>query len=141
MSELADAALRRLGVLVGEWTTESTHRALPGTVVHGVATFVDDCDADIADMRANGVEVVEEPQDQPVGTADGTCPRSRWQPIDRQPARCRAVILTYSVASLPRHARRRFRMRSMTDPFLRSGSEAQLPLASSSASGSDFLAV
>lgn len=31
--------LRRLGALLGEWTTESTHPALPGTVVHGRATF------------------------------------------------------------------------------------------------------
>ena len=29
--------------------------------------YVDDCDAAIADMRANGVEVVEVPRDQPWG--------------------------------------------------------------------------
>jgi len=29
--------------------------------------YVDDCDAAIADMRANGVDVVEEPHDQPWG--------------------------------------------------------------------------
>jgi hypothetical protein len=35
-----DATLGRLGALVGEWTTESTHPALPGTVVvHGRASF------------------------------------------------------------------------------------------------------
>ena len=34
-----EAALRRFGALVGGWTTESTHPALPGTVVHGQATF------------------------------------------------------------------------------------------------------
>ncbi len=39
MGESTEAALRRLGVLVGEWTTESTHPELPGTVVHGQATF------------------------------------------------------------------------------------------------------
>jgi hypothetical protein len=39
VSESTEAALRRLSVLVGEWTTESTHPALPGTVVHGQATF------------------------------------------------------------------------------------------------------
>jgi len=38
MSE-KDAALQRLGALVGEWTTESTHPAMPGVVVHGQATF------------------------------------------------------------------------------------------------------
>jgi hypothetical protein len=31
--------LQRFGALIGEWTTESTHPALPGTVVHGRATF------------------------------------------------------------------------------------------------------
>jgi hypothetical protein len=39
MSESTETALRRLGVLVGQWTTESTHPALPDTVVHGQATF------------------------------------------------------------------------------------------------------
>jgi len=39
MSESTEAVLRRLGALLGEWTTESTHPALPGTVVHGQATF------------------------------------------------------------------------------------------------------
>jgi hypothetical protein len=39
VSESTEAARRRLSVLVGEWTTESTHPALPGTVVHGQATF------------------------------------------------------------------------------------------------------
>ena len=39
MSELTEGALQGLGVLVGEWTTESTHPALPGTVVHGQATL------------------------------------------------------------------------------------------------------
>ena len=34
-----DATLQRLGALVGEWTTESTHPALPGTVVRGRASF------------------------------------------------------------------------------------------------------
>jgi hypothetical protein len=39
VSESTGGAVRRLNVLVGEWTTESTHPALPGTVVHGEATF------------------------------------------------------------------------------------------------------
>jgi hypothetical protein len=39
MSESTEATLRRLGALVGEWTTESTHPALPGTVVLGRASF------------------------------------------------------------------------------------------------------
>jgi len=41
MSEATEteAAVRRFGALVGEWTTESTHPALPGAVVHGQATF------------------------------------------------------------------------------------------------------
>ena len=39
MSESTEDVLRRLGVLVGEWTTESTHPALPGTIVHGRASF------------------------------------------------------------------------------------------------------
>jgi hypothetical protein len=39
VSESTEAALRRLSVLVGEWTTESTHPAVPGTVVHGQAAF------------------------------------------------------------------------------------------------------
>jgi hypothetical protein len=39
MSDSGQVALRRLNILVGEWTTESTHPALPGTVVHGRATF------------------------------------------------------------------------------------------------------
>jgi cysteine synthase len=39
MSDSVDPTLRRLGALVGEWTTESTHPALPGTVVHGRASF------------------------------------------------------------------------------------------------------
>jgi hypothetical protein len=39
MSESSEAALRKLNALVGEWTTESTHPAVPDTVVHGQATF------------------------------------------------------------------------------------------------------
>jgi hypothetical protein len=39
MSDSTETGVRRLGVLVGSWTTESTHPALPGTVVHGQATF------------------------------------------------------------------------------------------------------
>ena len=39
MSGSAEASLRPLGILVGEWTTESTHPALPDTVVHGHASF------------------------------------------------------------------------------------------------------
>jgi hypothetical protein len=39
VSESTEAALPRLSVLVGEWTTESTHPSLPGTVVYGQATF------------------------------------------------------------------------------------------------------
>jgi hypothetical protein len=31
--------VQRLGALVGEWSTESTHPAMPGTVVNGHATF------------------------------------------------------------------------------------------------------
>ena len=39
MSESTEAAHGLLGVLVGEWATESTHPAVPGTVVHGQASF------------------------------------------------------------------------------------------------------
>jgi hypothetical protein len=39
VSESTEGALWRWSVLVGEWTTESTHPAVPGTVVHGRATF------------------------------------------------------------------------------------------------------
>lgn len=39
MSDSTDSGLRLLGALVGEWTTESTHPALPGTVVRGRASF------------------------------------------------------------------------------------------------------
>lgn len=39
MSHSNDTTLRLLGILVGEWTTESTHPALPGTVVRGRASF------------------------------------------------------------------------------------------------------
>jgi len=39
MSESTDTEVRRFEILVGEWTTESTHPAIPGTVVHGHATF------------------------------------------------------------------------------------------------------
>jgi hypothetical protein len=39
VNESTEGALRRLSVLVGEWTTESTHPAVPGTVIHGQATF------------------------------------------------------------------------------------------------------
>jgi hypothetical protein len=38
VSESTEVALRRLSALVGEWTTASTHPAVPGTVVHGRAT-------------------------------------------------------------------------------------------------------
>ena len=33
------SALDHLAALVGEWETEATHRLLPGTVIHGQATF------------------------------------------------------------------------------------------------------
>jgi hypothetical protein len=39
VSESTEAELRRLTVLLGEWATEATHPAMPGTVVHGRATF------------------------------------------------------------------------------------------------------
>lgn len=39
MAESTNDAMRRFSILVGEWTTESTHPALPDTVVHGRATF------------------------------------------------------------------------------------------------------
>jgi hypothetical protein len=39
VSESTDATLRRFGRLVGEWTTESTHPAVPDTVIHGRASF------------------------------------------------------------------------------------------------------
>ena len=39
VDESTEGALRRLSVLIGEWTTESTHPAVPGTVIHGQATF------------------------------------------------------------------------------------------------------
>jgi hypothetical protein len=39
VSESTKPALRRFDVLVGELTTESTHPALPGTVVHGHASL------------------------------------------------------------------------------------------------------
>ena len=39
VSDEREATLRRLHVLVGEWTTESTHPELPGTVVPGQASF------------------------------------------------------------------------------------------------------
>lgn len=32
-------ALDHLAALVGEWETEATHQLLPGTVIHGQATF------------------------------------------------------------------------------------------------------
>ncbi len=32
-------ALDKLAALVGEWETEATHQLLPGTVIHGRATF------------------------------------------------------------------------------------------------------
>ena len=32
-------ALDHLAALVGEWETEATHQLLPGTVIHGRATF------------------------------------------------------------------------------------------------------
>jgi hypothetical protein len=35
----SDAALRGLDAIVGAWTTEMTHPALPATVVHGNSTF------------------------------------------------------------------------------------------------------
>jgi hypothetical protein len=38
VNESTEGALRQLGVLVGEWTTESTHPAVQGTV-HGHAMF------------------------------------------------------------------------------------------------------
>jgi hypothetical protein len=39
VAESTNDAMRRFSILVGEWTTESTHPALPDTVVHGRATF------------------------------------------------------------------------------------------------------
>jgi hypothetical protein len=39
VSESTEDVLRRLGALVGESTTESTHPALPDMVVHGQASF------------------------------------------------------------------------------------------------------
>lgn len=39
MSESTDATLRRFNLLIGEWTTESTHPAVPDTVIHGKASF------------------------------------------------------------------------------------------------------
>ena len=39
MSESTEDVLLRLGALVGEWTTESTHPALPDTIVRGQASF------------------------------------------------------------------------------------------------------
>ncbi len=39
MNESTEVVVRRLGALVGEWTTESTHPAVPDTVVHGQASF------------------------------------------------------------------------------------------------------
>jgi hypothetical protein len=39
MTDSKEATLRLLGALVGEWTTESTHPAIPGTVVYGRASF------------------------------------------------------------------------------------------------------
>jgi len=35
----SDPALQSLNRLVGEWTTEATHPAMPGVVVHGKASF------------------------------------------------------------------------------------------------------
>ncbi|HMI91784.1 MAG TPA: hypothetical protein VK509_10500, partial [Polyangiales bacterium] len=35
----ADPALKSLGRLVGTWTTEATHPALPGVIVHGTVVM------------------------------------------------------------------------------------------------------
>lgn len=35
MQETTEAALQELNQLVGNWSTEATHPALPGVVVHG----------------------------------------------------------------------------------------------------------
>jgi hypothetical protein len=37
--ETENSSLGTLSVLVGEWTTEMTHRLLPDTVLHGRSTF------------------------------------------------------------------------------------------------------
>jgi hypothetical protein len=39
MESKPDPRVQRLGALVGEWTTEATHRLLPGEVVVGRAVF------------------------------------------------------------------------------------------------------
>ena len=39
MNDPSRAALQGLDTLVGEWTTEATHPALPSTVVHGHSSF------------------------------------------------------------------------------------------------------
>jgi hypothetical protein len=39
MSTNTEPSLERLNQLVGSWTTEATHPALPGLIVHGTAAF------------------------------------------------------------------------------------------------------
>ena len=39
MGDATEATLRRFRALVGEWTTESTHPAVPDAVIHGHASF------------------------------------------------------------------------------------------------------
>jgi hypothetical protein len=116
---------------------------LPGTVVHGEATF--------EWFEGERFLIWRERADHPdfpdaiviIGWTDGPQAHSFDSRGVYRIMETRITDEAWEFTSpreQPSDARRRFRVRSTRGPFLRSAPEAQLPLASSSASGSDFLA-